>query len=307
MITISEEDDFLIFDCIIIGGGPAGLNAALVLGRANLDVLILDNGEPRNIVTNHSHGFITNDHLPPMEIRNKGYKDLLRYPKISKESDKVIEVIPQDVFLVNTEKNQFKAKRIVIASGLNETLPNIDGFKELYGKRFFNCPFCDGWEMADKKLAIIIENEDSILHFVTMISHWSKSIILFTNGLEISDSIKLKLERNDITFNTQMIKRMDSVDDKVKVDLANGNDILVDGGFVVPLLKPNLEFAEQLSIETNEKGRILIDDFGKTSHENVYAAGDNISTFGEQLVFAASSGSKVATGIVREIAFDNFI
>ena len=144
----------MVYDCIIIGGGPAGLNAALVLGRAKLNVLLVDNENPRNKVTGHSHGFITNDHLSPKEIREKGFKDLLRYPNISKVTDRVMEIIPDENFLVITEKNQYEANRILIASGMNEKIPDVDGLMKLYGKRFFNCPFCDGWEMKDKKLRI---------------------------------------------------------------------------------------------------------------------------------------------------------
>ncbi|EGP4724689.1 NAD(P)/FAD-dependent oxidoreductase [Enterococcus faecium] len=297
----------MVYDCIIIGGGPAGLNAALVLGRAKLNVLLLDNENPRNKVTGHSHGFITNDHLSPKEIREKGFRDLLRYPNISKVTDRVMEIIPDENFLVITEKNQYEANRILIASGMNEKIPDVDGLMKLYGKRFFNCPFCDGWEMKDKKLAIIVENEDVILHFVMMISHWSDSIHLFTNGLILDDSIKYKLDKNNITYNEQPILKVDCKNEMIKICLSNNEEVIVEGGFVAPVLKPNLQFANLLNIDINERGRIQVDDFGKTSHPKVYAAGDNISSFGEQLVFSASSGSKVATGIVKEIALDKFV
>lgn len=297
----------MIYDCIVIGGGPAGLNAALVLGRAKLDVLVIDDEQPRNKVTQESHGFITNDGLSPIEIRAKANKDLMKYPSIQRVTDVVTDILPHELFTVKTTKDAFTTHRVIITTGLRETLPEITGLKTLYGRFFFNCPFCDGWEMKDKKLAVIVENnEDTILHFTQMIHHWSNHILVFTNGLYLSSSLKETLDKNQIAFYEHRIKSIKHEDLYCKFYLKNQEEVLTDGGFLMPTLDINLPFAQRLNLELDEFSCLKTDEMGKTSFENVYAAGDITSAFAAQLVHAASSGSKVASNIVKEIALSSF-
>ncbi|WP_407370590.1 NAD(P)/FAD-dependent oxidoreductase [Carnobacterium sp.] len=298
----------MVYDCVIIGGGPAGLSAALVLGRAKLNVLLIDNNDPRNKVTNEAHGFITNDSLSPFTIREKAKKDLLKYSNIQLISDTVADISDQSsFFIIETLKNNFETKRIILATGLKETLPNVKGLESVYGDLFFNCPFCDGWELKNQKLAIIVEQEEHILHFSTMIFHWSKQLTVFTNGMKVSDSIKSILAKNEIELFEDKIESIEKKDSKGKINLHNSQSIEVYGGFLAPQFELNMTFAKNLSITLNDAGRIQTDEFGSTSFKNVYAAGDSNATSGEQLVHSASSGSKVASGIVKEIAFENFI
>jgi len=298
----------MVYDCVIIGGGPAGLSAALVLGRAKLNVLLIDNNDPRNKVTNESHGFITNDSLSPFTIREKAKNDLIKYSNIQLISDTVADISDQSsFFILETLKNSFKTKRIILATGLKETLPTIKGLKSVYGDLFFNCPFCDGWELMDQKLAIIVEQEEHLLHFSKMIFHWSKQLSVFTNGMKVADSIKSILSKNKIQLFEDKIESIEKIDSKGKINLHNNESIEVYGGFLIPQFELNLDFAKNLSLTLNDVGRIQTDEFGSTSFKNVYAAGDIDATSGEQLVHSASSGSKVASGIVKEIAFENFI
>lgn len=298
----------MVYDCLIIGGGPAGLSAALVLGRAKLNVLLIDNNDPRNKVTNESHGFITNDSLSPFTIREKAKKDLLKYSNIQLISDTVADISDQrSFFIIETLKNKFETKRIILATGLKETLPTVKGLKSVYGDLFFNCPFCDGWELKDQKLAIIVEQEEHLLHFSTMIFHWSKQLTVLTNGMKVADSIKSILSKNKIELFEDKIESIEKKESKGKINLHNSQSIEVYGGFLIPRFELNLAFTKNLSITLNDAGRIQTDEFGSTSFKNVYAAGDSNATFGEQLVHSASSGSKVASGIVKEIAFGNFI
>lgn len=129
------------YDCIIIGGGMGGFSAALVLGRARLNVLLIDNNNPRNKMTKQSHGFITNDNISPVMIRRKAAEDLKRYPSISQLSDTVVDINVKDSsFMVETINNNYETKRIILATGLKETLPNIKGIETVYGNLIFNCP-----------------------------------------------------------------------------------------------------------------------------------------------------------------------
>lgn len=296
----------MMYDCIIIGSGPAGLSAGLVLGRANLNVLIIDDAQPRNKVVSESHGFITNDSISPVEIRKKASNELIKYPTIQKKADTVIDITSHITFTVKTKTGEYHAKRIIIATGLKEILPEINGLKELYGKIWFNCPFCDGWEMKDKSLGIIAENTDLSLHLTKMVFHWNKHISLFTNGNTLSNDIRTSLRKNHIPFYEQRIKAIKTKDLQCTIYLEDQKKVSVDGGFLMPQFTLSLDFAKQLNLKLNELGRIETDEFGRTSQKNIYAAGDINSAFAEQLVHAASFGSKVAAEIVKELAFSNF-
>jgi thioredoxin reductase len=139
----------MIVDCAIIGGGPAGLNAALVLGRARRRVLVFDENHPRNAVTQESHGFVTRDGVKPHEFRAMAHQELSKYPSVEMQLVRVTAIRKaSDAFAITTEKGDvFSAKTVLLATGLKEILPPIDGLHDYYGKSVFCCPYCDGWEL----------------------------------------------------------------------------------------------------------------------------------------------------------------
>ncbi|WP_207942577.1 hypothetical protein DOK78_001844 [Enterococcus sp. DIV2402] len=297
----------MLYDCIIVGGGPAGLSAALVLGRAKLKVLVIDDNNARNKVTHEAHGFITNDRLAPSEIKKRALNDLSYYSTIHTVIDRVETIDEQNqIFNVTTKSQTFTASRLLLATGLKETLPEISGLTNVYGQSFFNCPFCDGWEMKDKSLGVIVEQEEMILHFAAMIFHWSNELTLFTNGLSVNEKIKAKLKAKKITLIEQKIITIEKKNNTCHLSLENGEEKQVAGGFVIPKFNLNISFLREIPLALNEFGRIATDETGKTSYPNIYAAGDSHVAFAEQLVHAASSGSRVASEIVKEIAFANF-
>ena len=148
----------MLFDCAIIGGGPVGLNAALVLGRARRNVILFDNNHHRNAVTHKSHGFITQDGVNPNEFRQIAHKEIGRYPSVKYKKREVISVIKNEPSfeLVTPKDEQYQSKTIIISTGLKDILPSIDNISDYYGKSLFSCPYCDGWELRDKPLVIII-------------------------------------------------------------------------------------------------------------------------------------------------------
>src|ERR687888_1834139 len=182
-----------LFDCAIIGGGPAGLNAALILGRARRNVMLLDNNNPRNAVTQESHGFITRDGIKPKEFREIAHKELGRYPSVRYAKRDVTSVIKNDknndnnelsFELVTSENVRYQSKTIIISTGLKDVLPNIENISDYYGKSLFHCPYCDGWELRDKPLVVIIGEQVQGFHFIQTIYNWSKDLIVCTNNGE---------------------------------------------------------------------------------------------------------------------------
>ena len=146
----------MIYDCAIIGGGPAGLNAALILGRARRSVAIFDNNKPRNAVTHASHGFITRDGVTPDEFRSIAVEEVKKYPSVDHLQTEVISVdITQFGFeLQESTGTRLQARKLILATGIKEIYPKIEGFYPLYGKSLFNCPYCDGWSFRINRLLL---------------------------------------------------------------------------------------------------------------------------------------------------------
>ena len=175
----------ILFDCAIIGGGPAGLNAALVLGRARRNTILFDNDNPRNAVTQESHGFITRDGVKPKEFREIARKEIGKYPSVTHAKKEVASIIKNNNQLfemVTSDKELYQSKSIIIATGLKDVLPNIENISDYYGKSLFNCPYCDGWELRDKPLVVIIDDQVQGFHFIQTIYNWSKDLVVCTNG-----------------------------------------------------------------------------------------------------------------------------
>ena len=179
----------MLFDCAIIGGGPAGLNAVLILVRARRNVILLDNNTPRNAVTQESHGFITRDGIKPKEFREIAHKELGRYPSIIFAKREVTSVIknnkngkPSFELLTSENDERYQSKTIIIATGLKDVLPNIENISDYYGKSLFHCPYCDGYELQDKPLVVIIGEQVQGFHFIQTTYNWSKDLIVCTNG-----------------------------------------------------------------------------------------------------------------------------
>lgn len=166
-----------LFDCAIIGGGPAGLNAALILGRATRNVMLFDNNNARNAVTRESHGFITRDGIKPKKFREIAHKEISRYPSVISAKREVTSVSKKEskFELLTSKKERYQAKTIIISTGLKDVLPSIDNIHDYYGKSLFHCPYCDGWELRDKPLVVIIgEQVQGFQNLLEKMGRWKK-------------------------------------------------------------------------------------------------------------------------------------
>ncbi|OMF37606.1 pyridine nucleotide-disulfide oxidoreductase [Paenibacillus sp. FSL H8-0548] len=299
----------MLYDCVIIGGGPAGLNAALVLGRARRSVVLIDNNQPRNAVTHASHGFLTRDGVTPGEFRGIAYEEVLRYPSVEHWQVEAASVIKTESgFKVTMQSGEHvQARKVILATGLKEVFPEIEGFYALYGKSLFNCPYCDGWELRDQPLVIVSESP-MIFHFVKVVYNWSKDLIVCTNGhATLTNDQKELLLSKGITIREEPISAFIGQNGMLEqVRFTDGTQIERTGGFVSPSFLPKALFGESLGCALTEIGGIKTDDFGRSTIHGLYAAGDASYFMPSQLIYAAADGSKAAVGVNMDLIDEQF-
>ncbi|MEK4459109.1 NAD(P)/FAD-dependent oxidoreductase [Paenibacillus sp. FSL R10-2748] len=299
----------MLYDCAIIGGGPAGLNAALVLGRARRNVALIDNNRPRNAVTHASHGFITRDGVTPAEFRRVAYEEVLRYPSVHHLQTEVVSITKNEsgFEVLDSSGLRVQARKLILATGVKEIFPEIEGFYPLYGKSLFNCPYCDGWELRDQPLVLVSESA-AIYHTAKLLLNWSKDLIVCTNGhASLSEEQKERLQSKRIVVMEQPVSAFIGHNGQLEhVRFTDGTQVPRVGGFVSPQFVQSTPFGERLGCERTESGGIKTDEAGRTSIPGVYAAGDSSYFMPSQLIFAAADGSRTAASVNMDLTEEDF-
>ncbi|QYM76430.1 NAD(P)/FAD-dependent oxidoreductase [Leucobacter luti] len=298
----------------IIGGGPAGLSAGLQLVRANRRIAILDSNRPRHSATLQSHGFLTRDGAPPLELRRLGREEFEAYPTAQfaqAVAQEVVPLSPDEAVAAGFPDGigfrivgngirgsadvEFIARRVLIATGLTEQLPELPMIRAYYGTALHSCVECDGFEKTDKPLVLIGETSD-VFSRALLISRFSSDLVVFTNG---ADTIRPDQESQLAAIGIRVERRPidDIVGDKADmtgVRLADGEVIQRVGGFVRPRWHAPVEFMGELPVERDDWGLVVTDDRGETAVRGVYAVGDIVPPGPQQLIIAAGNGARVA-------------
>ena len=299
----------MVLDCIVVGGGPAGLNASLVLGRAKKKIILFDDNKPRNSVTHESHGFITRDKIKPSEFKRIALDNLREYPDITIKNQRVFDIKTEnDHFVILTNDGlTYQSRKVILATGLKDILPNIKGIHECYGTSLFSCPFCDGWELKDHPLVVISEDERA-LHMTKMISNWSQDVVVCTNGKKVfSNEQKHILAKKDIEVIEEEIEYIEGDGGNLRsIFLKSGREVARAGGFVTTGLQQASPLAQILGCSMNNMGGIETDKAGRTNIAGVYACGDNSIIAPAQLIIAAAEGSKAAMAVVGDLVNEDF-
>lgn len=282
-------------DVIVCGSGPAGLAAATWLGRYRRRTTIMDGGPPRNDPATRSHGYLGFDGHPARALMDKARDDIAAYPTVQLAPG-VITTAGRDgeLFVVRTEDSEWRAHRVLFATGVVDELPDIPGFDEVYGVHAFHCSCCDGYESADQDVLAIGWGEHAA-GFALDLLEWGARVTLVTNGQEFEgdNSCEAALHRNGIEVIEEKVVSFDIEDKRMTgAVLGSGRTLPATRAFFSIKHHPRSEIAAGLGCELDELGYIEVGEHGETSVEGVYAAGD--VTPGEQLVQRAASEGAIA-------------
>lgn len=294
-------------DVIIIGGSFAGLSAAIYLARARRSVLILDTGLPRNRFAAHSHGFFAQDGSKPADMLETARRQVLAYPTVSFVSAEAVAATKTgDGFAITLDDGTVAdARTLVLAYGLRDELPEIPGLVDHWGKSVIHCPYCHGYEFADKPLGVLSTSPMSI-HHALLIPEWGPTTF-FLNGSPEPDDVTLnKLDRKGVTVERTPVSRIHGDGQQISsVELRDGRHIELDALYVGPRSHHNSDIADQLGCAMDDApwGRIIrTDGFKMTSIAGVYAAGD-IARGAHSVTWASADGVTAGVSLHRSFVF----
>lgn len=299
LIMQTTDGDGLEFDVLIVGGGPAGLSAALQLGRSLRSVLVCDTGEPRNGPAAESHGYLTRDGIPPADLRALGREDGRKYGGECRDA-KVTDVRRNDDGFTSTldSGETVASRKVVLATGVRDQLPAIDGFEEFWGNGVYHCPYCHGYEVRDEALGVVVRNQHTI-DYAKLIYNLSEDLVVFTDGQDVLDEASRStfVERG-IEIEAEPITALTGSDGKLQyISLADGRDIARHALFYPPPMAQHSDLPEKLGLDVNEAG--LVDatrsqrGVGFTSVDGLFIAGDASTGASPSIPSAVADGYDV--------------
>lgn len=291
-----------------MGAGPAGLSAALVLGRCTRRVLICDRGTPRSWASKAMHGFITRDGIPPEEFRRSAFDELKRYDSVRFWRGEVAQAArrPRGGFSVRVGKDTVHCRKLLLATGVMDQLPKIDGFMELFGKSVFQCPYCDGWQFRHQPLAAYGRRRRG-MQIARALTAWSTDILLCADGASgFTAADRRHLERNCIRLSEHKVARLESSRSGViTIVFRNGETVDRSAVFFDTPSHAQSPLAARLGCTFNRHGGVICGKYEATAIPGVYVAG-NIIRDVQLSIVAAAEGARAAFGINRALTREDF-
>ena len=291
-------------DVVVVGGGPAGLSAALMLGRCRRDVLLLDLGRPRNRFSHALHGYLTRDGIAPTSFIELGQAELGQYGVEQRAIGVTGAQLAGDHYRVSlgdgTEEN---ARYLLIATGVVDELPAIPGFNDCYGRSIFHCPYCDGWERRDRPLAAFGRGAD-VTGLALGLKTWSADVVVCTHGARLGKGLRERLDRNGIEVRTEPIAQLEHADGALsRVVFATGDSLPRDALFFATGQHPQSSLAIALGCTLNRRGTVKTGAVCNTNVPRLYVAGD-ASRDAQFVVVAAAEGVKAACAINKALQLE---
>lgn len=288
------------YDVVVIGGGAAGLSAALVLGRARRQVVVVDAGEPRNAPASHLHGFLSRDGMDPAELLATGRREVAGYGGGFLAGRAVgIECLEETRFVVRlADGAQLLTRAVVVATGLRDELPDVPGLRQRWGQDVHFCPYCHGYEVRDSALGVIGgEDRAFSLRQALLIPQWSDDVVFFPHRIDLEDHERELLEARGVRIVDGEVTRIVSDENGVRgVELGEGPMVNRTALFVAPRFVSSDDLLTALGCELDDEGGIATDRTGRTSVDGVWAPG-NVADRTAQLINAAAAGSAAAIAL----------
>jgi thioredoxin reductase len=300
--------DSLKYEVIIIGGSYAGLSAAMALGRALRNVLIIDSGLPCNRQTPYSHNFITQDGEKPNIIAEKAKAQVLKYNTIKFLNDFVVSGKKnENGFVITTKTGEnYVSKKLIFATGIKDIMPDIKGFAECWGTSVIHCPYCHGYEVKREKTGILA-NGQFAYHYAQLIRNWTEDLTIFTNGLSMLTDEQLdKIGKHNIPVIEKEIDFLEHGNGKVEqVVFKDKSMVDIKAIYSRPEFEQHCKIPESLGCELTELGLLKVDMFQKTTVIGVYACGDNTSPM-RSVANAVAAGNLVGAVLNNEMTLEGF-
>lgn len=304
-VLLSLTVKLVPFDCdvTIVGGGPAGLSAALILARACRRVILFDTGRPRNAAAQRVHGFLSRDGATPAALIQCARQDLMQYSSVQIEQEEVIAArcLSPGFEVTLATGRACRSKKLLIATGVADNLPQVEGLRELYGTTAFHCPFCDAWELRGKAFAVYGRGNRG--HGLSLeLLGWTHNIVLCTDGdHSLTETQRLELARNGIVVREESIVRFEGRDGALeRIVFEQGEAIARDAVFFTTGQHQVSPLARNLGCEFNEKGTVRTGRHESTCVPGLFVAGD-ASRDVQWIVIAAAEGAEAAYAMTMDL------
>lgn len=305
-LTIMNENK--PFDAIIIGGSYAGLSAAMSLGRSLRKTLVIDSGKPCNIQTPHSHNFLTQDGIPPAEISAIAKNQVAKYDTVEFYNGQAVSAQKTESgFEITAENGQkFNSRKLIVASGIVDEMPDIRGFRESWGISLIHCPYCHGYEYRHKKTAVIA-NGDRAVHISSLVKNLTEDVTILTRGKANFSAEQLeKLEKNKIGIIETEISELKHESGYVKSLLfSDGKEISFEAVYAALPFHQHCDIPKELGCEFTESGHLKTDQFQKTNIPGLFVCGDSASMM-RSVSNAVMTGNVAGVMVNMELVTDCF-
>jgi thioredoxin reductase len=300
------------WECVVIGGGAAGLSAALVLGRARRRTLVVDAGSPSNSAAPVIGGLLGYDQRPPADLYAAGRRELSSYLSVDYRAGEVVGgVRTDDVMELYLDDGQLvRGSRVLFATGMQYCPPDLPGLGAMWGKTVFQCPFCHGWEMRDKRLAALASGEEAV-HAALMLRGWSADVAVLSDGPSRLDARQAQLLTNAgvAVDERRVVELLGTGGELAAVAFADGTRMERDGLLVEAPLRQRSPLAEKLGVSCTSgplaPDAIAVDGLFRTDVPIVFAAGD-VCTEHPHIAGAIAAGSNAAMIVVQSLLADEF-
>ena len=298
-----------MLDVIIVGAGPAGLSAALILGRCRRSVLVCDTGEPRNARSQAMHGFLTRDGIAPDEFLQLAREQLHLYESVELRSVAVIDAESQNGHYSVTlqDGSRLTSRKLLLATGVIDELPEIEGVQDFYGSSVHHCPYCDGWEVRDQPLAIYGKGKHGS-ELALELTVWSRDLVLCTDGpAELEEQQVHRLHANRIRLCEERITKLEGTNGILeRIIFANGEVLPRQAMFFFSAGHQHSPLPEKLGCDLTSRGAVRTGEYEDTCVDGLYVAGDS-SRHVQLVIIAAAEGAQAAFAINTELLKEDLV